>query len=226
MSIERVIETIGLPAVELREFLEREITEFLEAETEAGQQREWSDVLFALKALCFAHTGRHLSLGQDGFVEKICSRLARYATISRHEPWLGEPTIASFEFGVVHLAFGQLKRKHTGNGKPLKNGTTAELVRLLDNPFRSKGHFAPHLVLTFADVDRIELSTLDRMKNKVSRSEAMSQAKSELAGDGVEDRLVALGESPASAVRPPRAGAADHRECRDGQDTGRLAPLT
>lgn len=162
MSIERVIETIGLPACELREFLDREITEFLEAETAAAQQREWSDVLFALKALCFAHTGRHLPLGQDGFIAKICSRLSRYATISRHEPWLGEPAIASLEFGVIHFAFGQLKRKHTGNGKPLKNGTTAELVRLLDNPFRSKGHFAPHLVVTFDDVDRLEFSTLDR----------------------------------------------------------------
>ncbi len=162
MSIERVIESIGLPAVELREFLEREITEFLEADTEASQQREWSDVLFALKALCFAHTGRHLSLGHEGFVSKIRSRLMRYATISRHEPWLGDPSIASLEFAVVHLAFGQLKRKHTGNGKPLKNGTTAELVRLLDNPFRSKGRFAPHLVVTFDAVDRLELSTLDR----------------------------------------------------------------
>src|SRR5262245_18344276 len=37
-------------------------------------------------------------------------------------------------------------------------------------------------------------ATLERMKNKVSRSEAMSQAKSELAGDNVEDRLAALGK--------------------------------
>jgi phage shock protein A len=37
-------------------------------------------------------------------------------------------------------------------------------------------------------------ATLDRMKNKVSRSEAISQAKSELAGDSVEDRLAALGK--------------------------------
>ena len=38
------------------------------------------------------------------------------------------------------------------------------------------------------------VATLDRMKNKVSRSEALSQAKSELAGDNVEDRLAALGK--------------------------------
>lgn len=37
-------------------------------------------------------------------------------------------------------------------------------------------------------------ATLDRMRNKVSRSEAMSQAKSDLAGDNVEDRLAALGK--------------------------------
>ncbi len=162
MSIEPVIEAIGLPAGELRRFLEDELTEFLAAETAAAQQSEWGDVLFALKALCFAHTGRHLPLDHDGFVAKIQARLARYATISRHEPWLEEPAIAALEFGVVHFAFGQLKRKHTGNGKPLKNGTTAELVRLLDNPFRSPGHFAPHLVLTFDDVDRLELAHLER----------------------------------------------------------------
>ncbi len=38
------------------------------------------------------------------------------------------------------------------------------------------------------------VATFDRMKSKVSRSEAMSQAKSELAGDNVEDRLAALGK--------------------------------
>jgi len=37
------------------------------------------------------------------------------------------------------------------------------------------------------------VAALNRMKNKVSRSEAMSQAKAELAGDNVEDRLAALG---------------------------------
>ncbi len=35
---------------------------------------------------------------------------------------------------------------------------------------------------------------LDRMKNKVSRSEAMSQAKAELAGDNIDGRLEALGK--------------------------------
>lgn len=38
------------------------------------------------------------------------------------------------------------------------------------------------------------VATFDRMKNKVGRSEALSQAKSELAGDNVEDRLAALGK--------------------------------
>jgi phage shock protein A len=37
------------------------------------------------------------------------------------------------------------------------------------------------------------VATLDRMKTKVTRSEALSQAKAELAGDTVEDRLAALG---------------------------------
>jgi phage shock protein A len=38
------------------------------------------------------------------------------------------------------------------------------------------------------------VAAMDRMKNKVHRSEALSQAKSELAGDSMEDRLAALGK--------------------------------
>ena len=37
------------------------------------------------------------------------------------------------------------------------------------------------------------VATFDRMKNRVSHAEAISQAKAELAGDNVEDRLAALG---------------------------------
>ena len=36
------------------------------------------------------------------------------------------------------------------------------------------------------------VATFDRMKNRVSHAEAVSQAKSELAGDNLEDRLAAL----------------------------------
>jgi phage shock protein A len=35
-------------------------------------------------------------------------------------------------------------------------------------------------------------ATFDRMKNKVTRSEAVSQAKAEMAGDSVEDKLAAM----------------------------------
>ena len=38
------------------------------------------------------------------------------------------------------------------------------------------------------------VATFDRMKNKVSRAEAMSQARAELAGNDFEDRLAALGK--------------------------------
>ena len=38
------------------------------------------------------------------------------------------------------------------------------------------------------------VATFDRMKNKVSRSEAVSQAKSEMADANVEERLAALGK--------------------------------
>jgi len=39
----------------------------------------------------------------------------------------------------------------------------------------------------------VAVATFDRMKHKVSRAEAVSQAKAELAGDDFEDRLAALG---------------------------------
>jgi phage shock protein A len=38
------------------------------------------------------------------------------------------------------------------------------------------------------------VATFDRMRNKVNRAEAISQAKVDLAGDDVEDRLAALGK--------------------------------
>jgi phage shock protein A len=40
--------------------------------------------------------------------------------------------------------------------------------------------------------DRSKLATFDRMKHKVTRAEALSQAKAELVGDDVDDRLAAL----------------------------------
>ena len=39
----------------------------------------------------------------------------------------------------------------------------------------------------------VAVATFDRMKRKVTRAEAVSQAKAELAGDDFEDRLAALG---------------------------------
>ena len=40
----------------------------------------------------------------------------------------------------------------------------------------------------------VAVATFDRMKHKVTRAEAVSQAKAELAGDDFEDRLAALGK--------------------------------
>jgi len=40
----------------------------------------------------------------------------------------------------------------------------------------------------------VAVATFDRMKHKVTREEAVSQAKAELAGDDFEDRLAALGK--------------------------------
>lgn len=40
----------------------------------------------------------------------------------------------------------------------------------------------------------VVVATFDRMKNKVSHAEALSQARAELAGDDFEDRMAALGK--------------------------------
>ena len=40
--------------------------------------------------------------------------------------------------------------------------------------------------------DNTKLNTFDRMKRKVARTEAVSQAKSEIAGEDIEDRLAML----------------------------------
>jgi phage shock protein A len=44
----------------------------------------------------------------------------------------------------------------------------------------------------FAVNDNAKAATFDRMKRKVARSEAVSQAKSEIAAENIEDRLAAL----------------------------------
>jgi len=40
--------------------------------------------------------------------------------------------------------------------------------------------------------DNSKAATFDRMKRKVAHSEAVSEAKSEIAGDNIDDRLAAL----------------------------------
>ena len=43
-----------------------------------------------------------------------------------------------------------------------------------------------------AVTDQSKMATFDRMKSKVQGEEAVSQALSEMAGDGIEDKLGAL----------------------------------
>jgi glycosyltransferase involved in cell wall biosynthesis len=105
--------------------------------------------------MCFAHMGKHLPLDPRGYERKIEARLARYGTISKSEPVITDDAIRGLQFGVVHIAFGQFKKAVRG---PLKNGTTAEIARLVENPFRHEGSGTSHLLVTFDDVDRVELS--------------------------------------------------------------------
>src|SRR5688572_4845479 len=122
MSINRLIESIGLSAGELKPYILREIDEFLRAETPADQEQEFGDVLFALMSMAWAHTGRHYALQCGAFEPKIKQRLRTHAALTKRPPRFSHDRMSELRFGVLHFAFGNF-------GGPwqqfdaLKNGT-------------------------------------------------------------------------------------------------------
>jgi hypothetical protein len=159
MSINRLIESIGLSADELKPYILREIDEFLRAEAPADQEEEFGDVLFALLSMAWAHTGRHYALQGGAFEPKIKQRLRSYAALTKRPLRYSHDRIAELRFGVLHFAFGNF-------GGPwqqfdaLKNGTVAEISLLTDAPFVRPGEFTNHCIVTFDDVDCIEYDIL------------------------------------------------------------------
>jgi len=159
VSIERLIESIGESPDSLRKYLLDEIDEFLEAESPAHQEDEFGDVLFALAAMAWAHTGRHFPLHTAAFEGKVRTRLRKHAALTRYPRVYEDERIAEMEFGVVHFAFGQFGGQwHQFD--PLLNGTVAEIHLLTDAPFDRSDRITNHCIVTFDEISAIEYDIL------------------------------------------------------------------
>lgn len=159
MSINRLIESLGLPAHELRRYVLAEIDEFLEADDPAHREEEFGDILFALASMGWAHAGRHYRLDPEVFEAKLAQRLRTCAAVTRHPRRYLHDRIPELDFGVVHFAFGRF----AGQWKefdPLPNGTLAEISMLTDAPYRTVGNLTNHCILTFDDTPCLEYELL------------------------------------------------------------------
>jgi hypothetical protein len=160
VSIDDLIESIGLPAHALRPYVVDELDEFLEATTLGDQIEELGDVVFALHAMAWAHTGRHLPLTMEGFGPKVRSRLRRYGALTRREPTYLHDRLPELQYGVVHLAFGHFTGQWT-EFDPLKNGTVAEIHLLTEIPVFEPDGLANHVIVTFDETESIEYAIID-----------------------------------------------------------------
>ena len=107
MSINHLMESIGLPALELRRYVLAEIDEFLAASDPSAMEEEFGDALFALACMGWAHSGQHYRLMPDSVEAKLRRRLHDYATITRRPREYADERISDMEIGVVHFALGQ-----------------------------------------------------------------------------------------------------------------------
>lgn len=169
MNIKPVTESIGLPAKDLKEYLMNEICEFLNAKSLENQLDEFHDIIFALKNLAFAHTGKHLEIDESIFENKIRGRLKTFAAESKKKPIFKHDSIKDMPVGVVHISFGNFKQPWS-NFDSFKNGTEAEIAMLTDNEFKKEQEFTNHLILTFDDVDQLEYSFLTSGWNRLEKN--------------------------------------------------------
>ena len=159
MRILNLIESVGLSAVDLRQYLLSEIDEFLAASDSVAMEEEFSDALFALACMAWAHSGRHYHLELDNAEAKLRKRLREYATLTRRPRVYGDERIAEMEIGVVHFALGQFGGQwHQFD--PLHNGTVAEVALLTDAPFGRRGVLTNHCIVTFGDCDALTYEVL------------------------------------------------------------------
>jgi hypothetical protein len=160
VSIERLIECIGLPAGELKRYLLAEIDEFLEAEDPAEKEEEFGDVLFALMSMGWAHSGRHFDLRASAFEAKVKKRLRQYAALTRYPRKYQHDRIPELLFGVLHFAFGRFAGQWS-EFDAFKNGTDAEIGLLTEAPFGRADRLTNHCIITFDDLDRIEYRIIE-----------------------------------------------------------------
>ena len=165
MNMKRLIESIGLTVEELKPFLFNEVDEFLNEHTKEEQIQEFHDIIFALKNIAYAHTGKHIEIDESIFENKIEDRLKKFGTISKKNPEFSHSCIDKVPIGVVHISFGNFKQPWT-QFDPFKNGTEAEIAMLTDNEFKKDGNFTNHLIVTFDNVDEIKYSFLTSSWNE------------------------------------------------------------
>jgi hypothetical protein len=159
VSIEDLIESIGLSAGELKRYVLGEIDEFLAAERLSDKQEEFADLLFALMAMGWAHANRHLPLDPASFEPKVRMRLRQHGALGRHARKYGHDRIPELQIGVVHFAFGLFTGQWTAFDE-LKNGTVAEIHLLTEAPFGVQDNFTNHCIVTFDDNDSLEYSII------------------------------------------------------------------
>jgi len=160
VSVEGLIESIGMSATDLKGYVLAELDEFLAANDPVAKEEEFGDVLFALMALAWAHAGKHYPLAADAFETKIRDRVRGYAALARRPRRYLDDRIPALGIGVLHLAFG-----HFGGQwqqfDALQNGTVAEISLLTDAPFGQSGNLTNHCIMTFGESDAIEYEIIN-----------------------------------------------------------------
>jgi len=160
LSIERLIECIGLTPGELKQYLLSELDEFLAAKSAEDREEEFGDLLFAMMAMAWAHAGEHYALTPEAFEPKVRGRLRSYAALSRHAVQFHHDLIPELKFGVLHFAFGHFTGQwHEFDA--LKNGTTAEIHLLTKAPFQKPDMQTNHCIITFDAIESIEFEILE-----------------------------------------------------------------
>lgn len=196
MDLKKLLESIGLSPEEVKPYVEDELDEFMEAESNEDQIQEFHDIIFALKNLAYAKSGQHIEIDYSICKEKMRRRLKEAATVSQTEPEFGHQAIDQIPIGAVHIAFGNFKQPWS-HFDPFKNGTEAEIAMLTHNEFEEKGEHTNHLIVTFDNVDRLQYSLLASSWNQEQDNTILcripdflyDESKENLEFDKVDDML-------------------------------------
>ena len=159
LSIERLIESLGLSASELKRYLVAEIDESLATDGSAGPGggiprrpvRPHGDGL--------GPRWPAPSVGPRSDRREIRQRLRTHAAVTRHPREYHDDRIPELPVGVVHFAssaFGAQWQPFDA----LRSGTVAEIAMLTDAPFSRRDRLTNHCIVTFADTAALEYDIL------------------------------------------------------------------